>query len=56
MASFVYRCPNTGFHVHAWIDGADDDDRTYEAVTCTACQGIHLINTKTGKLIGDGED
>jgi hypothetical protein len=56
MMSFVYRCPNTALHAHAWVDGADDSDRTYVAVTCTACQQLHLINTKTGKLIGDDED
>jgi hypothetical protein len=56
MSNFVYRCPNTGLHTHAWVGGTDDSDQTYEAVTCTACQQVHLINTKTGKLIGDDED
>jgi hypothetical protein len=56
MASFAYRCPHTGLHVQAWTDGADDDDQTYEAVTCTACQRVHLVNAKTGKLIGYDED
>lgn len=56
MASFIYRCPNTGLYAHAWTDGADNNDQTYEAVICAACQRPHLINTKTGKLVGDDED
>ena len=56
MANFIYRCPNTGFYAHAWIDGNDNNDRTYLAVTCPACQRVHLINSKSGKLIGDDDD
>ena len=57
MTNFLYRCPNTGLHAHAWADGIDDDnDQTYVAVTCAACQRLHLINTETGKLIGGDED
>jgi len=56
MVSFIYRCPNTGLYAHAWTDGADNNDQTYEAVICAACQRPHLINTKTGKLVGDDED
>ena len=56
MASFVYRCPNTGLHAHAWVDAIDDDkDQVYVAVPCDACQRLHLINAKTGKLIADGD-
>ncbi len=55
MATFVYRCPATGFHVQGFsIDHgmpAPDDD-TYEGVTCTACRRIHLVNTASGHVAG----
>jgi hypothetical protein len=51
---FVYRCPNTGKNVQGWV--ADDptvrEQAFYEAVTCTACAQVHLVEPKTGKLVG----
>jgi len=32
------------------------DDDVYDLVTCVACTKIHLINPKTGKVLGDEED
>jgi DNA-directed RNA polymerase subunit RPC12/RpoP len=52
MLSFKYRCPRTGQIVHGHV--ADDlisSGEAYEAVTCTACGGTHLVNQKTGKLL-----
>jgi hypothetical protein len=55
MPPFLYRCPNTGDNVQAWA--ADDpDDLTYVQVTCLACPQAHLVNPKTGKVLGDDED
>ena len=55
MPVFLYRCPNTGFTVQGFTaDDATNDD-TYEPITCTACTRIHLINAKTGKILG-GDD
>ena len=56
MATIIYRCPNTGLNVQGWF--ADDParaeaDDTYEAVLCTACAKLHLINPKTGRTPGD---
>jgi hypothetical protein len=56
MAAFVYQCPTTGFKVQGFV--ADDpererDDEDYEPVTCTICTRTHLINPKTGKVLGD---
>jgi hypothetical protein len=58
MNAFLYRCPSTGLNVQGWV--ADDppaerDSETYEAVTCTACTRIHLVNPKTGRTLGDDE-
>jgi hypothetical protein len=57
MATIIlYRCPNTGQHVQGWLaDDGSEDDETYQSMTCLACQQMHLVNTKSGKLLGDDE-
>jgi hypothetical protein len=53
MPPFLYRCPNTGDNVQAWAaDDPEDDDFTYVQVTCLACAQAHLVNPKTGKVLG----
>ncbi len=56
MASFLYRCPNTGQTVQGWSAEEVTDDDAYESVTCLACTRVHLINPKTGKVLGEEED
>ena len=58
MPTFLYRCPNTGLNVQGWIadDPTDDKAVRFEPVTCTICNGLHLVNPKTGKLLRDRED
>jgi hypothetical protein len=35
MPPFLYRCPNTGDNVQAWVaDDPEDNDPTYVQVTC----------------------
>ena len=57
MAAFIYRCPVTGYNVQAFI--ADDPTKgredAFQSVTCTVCGRVHLVNPKTGKVIGDRE-
>ena len=57
MPAFLYRCPNTGQRVQGW--SADEvpagDPDIYEAVTCTACQQVHLVNPATGTVL-TGDD
>jgi hypothetical protein len=50
----MFTCPETSMMVQHWL-GEDDDgvpDNTYEVVPCPACARLHLINRKTGKLLG----
>ena len=56
MPAFLYRCPTTRMHIQGWIaeDPTKQDD-TYRALTCTACMRVHLINSKTGKVLGEEE-
>ena len=58
MPPFLYRCPNTGTNVQGWIadDPDDRDDDSFEAVTCNACSRVHLVNPKTGKVLGSDDD
>jgi hypothetical protein len=58
MVPFLYRCPFIGLLVQALHrhDPSDDDADWYEAVTCIACQQVHLVNPKTGKTLGVYEE
>lgn len=55
--TFVYQCPTTGYKVQGYVANfvADDPERddAYEPVTCTLCSRVHLVNPKTGKVLGD---
>ncbi len=61
MATFIYRCPSTGYKVQGFIadspakDGsqAKDSEGTFRSLTCLVCTRIHLVNPTTGKVIGD---
>jgi hypothetical protein len=57
MPGFLFRCPDTGLNVQGWVaDDPTERDDTYEPVTCTACTRVHLVNPKTGKVIGEAGD
>jgi hypothetical protein len=58
MATVLFLCPNTGDRVQGWFadDGSGDGGETYEGVTCLACRQIHMINPRTGKVLGTDEE
>jgi hypothetical protein len=55
MANLIFRCVKTGMNVQVWLpdEAPTDHADSYEAVTCPACTRIHLVNTTTGKMLGD---
>jgi hypothetical protein len=54
MATFLYRCPNTGFRVQGYTpEQSSDHADAYEVMTCLACQRVHLVNPATGKVLGE---
>jgi hypothetical protein len=56
MANFVFKCPVTGFNVqHKWDDDPDVSENEYEAIACPACTRIHLVNRRSGKLLGQDD-
>ena len=56
MATFLYRCPATGYNVQAIASdhASQVEGEVYEALTCIACRRIHLVNPKTGRVAGAG--
>lgn len=58
MRNLVFRCAQTGANVQVWLADAPDSDRadSYEAVTCPACGGVHLVNKATGKTLSEKEE
>jgi hypothetical protein len=54
MPPFLYCCPNTGLNVQGWVadDPSEGEAEIYEAVICTVCTRVHLVNPKTGKVLG----
>jgi hypothetical protein len=44
--------------VQGWFadDVSEADEDTYQCVTCLACQGVHLVNLKTGRVMGSQEE
>ena len=57
MRPFLNRCPNTGQKVQTWAaDDPEDVDQSYVQVSCLACAQAHLINPKTGKVLGSEDD
>jgi hypothetical protein len=54
MRGFKYRCPNTGALVQGWAgdDPAEAEADSYRQVTCNACGRTHMVNPKTGRVLG----
>ena len=55
MESLVFRCTQTSTNVQVWLADSIQPERddSYEAVTCPACGRVHLINRKTGRMLGN---
>ena len=58
MPGFVFRCPITRLNVQGWVadDPTQRDEDCFDAVTCTACARMHLVNPRTGKVLGADDD
>jgi hypothetical protein len=57
MAHFIFRCPSTNLNVqHETDDDPDISENEYVGIMCPACTKMHLLNRKTGKLLGEDDD
>lgn len=56
MRTFLYRCPITGKNVQGWA--ADDGNTADETltVTCLVYCHVHLVDPKTGRMMGASEN
>jgi len=52
MAPFLYLCPTTGFRVQSWTEDEPnvEDTDVFISVSCLACNKVHLVNPKTGRV------
>jgi hypothetical protein len=57
MAAFLYRCPTTGLNVQGWFadEVGDNEETTYETVTCLASTQVRLVNRLTGGVLGSDD-
>ncbi len=59
-----YRCPNAGEMVRAFVVieeiperfNFEPEDGPYESMYCEMCRQAHIVNIKTGKVLGEDED
>jgi hypothetical protein len=61
MATFLCHCANTSRRVQDWVaddpsDYPDDDTEAFQSLACLACTGVHLVNPKTGKVLGADDE
>jgi hypothetical protein len=50
--TITFLCPNMGVSVESSFAYAEDSDEIYERVTCLACRQLHMLNLRTGKILG----
>jgi hypothetical protein len=57
MRPFLYRCPNTARRSRLGLPMTPKTmtSRTFQ-VTCLACAQAHLVNPKTGEVLGSDDD
>ena len=55
MSAILFTCPATGQNVHLWVADSPAEFDHFEAVECTACRRVHLVNPKSGKVAGEGK-
>jgi hypothetical protein len=57
MAHLVFVCPTTSMNIQHWSDEDDDvRENEYEGMIYPACTRLHLVNRKTGKLLGHDKE
>ena len=64
MATFLYRCPNTGAMVQGFVVAEEvpahlnfePEDGPYESMYCEMCKQAHIVNVRTRKVLGEDDD
>ena len=50
--TITFLCPNMGVSVESSFVDTEDSDEIYERVTCLSCRQLHMLNLRTGKILG----
>ena len=50
--TITFLCPNMGVSEESSFADIEDSDEIYERVTCLACRQLHMLNLRTGKILG----
>jgi hypothetical protein len=53
MGAFLFTCPITQLKVQDWSTDDDPPEDRYDEFVCNACAGLHYVNPKTGKVLGE---
>jgi len=55
MRPILFKCPVTTFNVQHLVDDCErqTDADQYEPIECPACSGLHYVNARTGKVLGE---
>ena len=53
MPSVLFRCPYTGRTVQGWLEEDVSVSDVYISVECPACTRTHLVNPKSGRVLGE---
>ena len=54
--AFSARAPVNGYKGWFADDGSENGGDTYESVTCLACNQLHTVNPRTGRVLGADEE
>jgi endogenous inhibitor of DNA gyrase (YacG/DUF329 family) len=56
MLAKMFKCPRTGLNV-PWqpenMSPPAEGSQTFTSVACPACNALHFIDQRTGRLLGD---
>ena len=56
MPSLLFRCPYTSRTIQSWLDEDLTAGDVYISVECPICTRTHLVNPKTGRVLGGGDE
>lgn len=56
MTAVIFHCPNVNLRVQGYTADYAAKDDAFVPVTCLACNRVHMVNPKTGKVLGADQD
>jgi hypothetical protein len=56
MPSILFKCPFTREYVTGWVADDPADSDKFETIKCLSCARVHVVNPKTGKVLGTNDE